>query len=109
MDEVAEVKARLGVAEVVGSYIQLKQAGRNLKAPCPFHNEKSASFMVSPEKGIWHCFGCGEGGDIYKFVMRMEGVEFRTALEILAKRAGVELKNTGNSDTSKAKERLYQA
>src|SRR6516225_6007149 len=90
MDEVAEVKSRLEITEVVGAYVPLKQSGRNLKAPCPFHQEKTASFMVSPEKGIYHCFGCGEGGDIFNFVMKMEGLDFRGALELLARKAGVE-------------------
>lgn len=110
MDSVAEIKDRLGVAEVVGGYIQLKQAGRNLKASCPFHAEKSASFMVSPEKGIWHCFGCQAGGDIFKFVEQMEGLDFRGALQLLAEKAGVQLQSGPvDSKAAKLKERILSA
>jgi DNA primase len=111
MDEVTEVKNRLEITEVVGAYLPLKQAGRNLKAPCPFHAEKSASFMVSPEKGIYHCFGCGEGGDVFNFVMKMEGMDFRQALEMLARKAGVELKERSSDGgaAKKLRERLISA
>ncbi len=96
MTELEEIKNRLDIVEYIGKYVPLKQAGRNHKGLCPFHNEKTGSFMVNSEKQIYHCFGCGKGGDIFSFVQEIEGVDFPTALKELADKAGVKLPERAN-------------
>ncbi len=95
-DSIESLKARLDVVDVVGSYIELKKAGANYKAPCPFHDEKTASFVVSPQKQIYHCFGCGKGGDSVKFVMEYEKLNYPEALEKLASSYNFTLTYTDN-------------
>lgn len=92
MNPVDDVRARIDLVELVGEHVSLKKAGRNFKACCPFHQERTPSFIVFPESGTWRCFGaCGTGGDAFDFVMRTENVPFRDALELLARRVGVDL------------------
>ena len=105
-----EIKAKLPVEEIVGSYVPLKKAGRIFKGLCPFHNEKSPSFTVSPDRGIYKCFGCGEGGDIFEFIMKMEGVTFPEAMRLLADKANVilpEFKSDPKEQHGPGKTRLF--
>lgn len=90
MDIVSEIKSRLNIEDIVAQYVQLKPAGRNLKGLCPFHQEKTPSFMVSPEKELAYCFGCHKGGDLFAFIQEVEGVEFKDAVKILADKCGID-------------------
>lgn len=102
-DAKEEVRARLAIEDVVGEYVQLKRTGRNFKGLSPFTDERTPSFIVSPDKQIWHDFSSGKGGDVFSFVMLMEGMEFRQALEHLARRAGVDLALFSGDDGKYAK------
>jgi len=104
-----EIKARLNIVDLIGSYVHLEKSGVHYKACCPFHQERSPSFMVNEEKNMWHCFGCSKGGDIFAFVMEMEGLEFREALKMLAERAGVTLPEyKGEEKNKETKDRIYE-
>lgn len=103
-DTVAEIKERLSIQDIIAPYVKLRRAGRSMVGLCPFHKEKTGSFHVSPERGSWHCFGCGEGGDGFSFIEKIEGVDFKGALKILAEKAGVTIEYSGGGqreDTSK--------
>jgi DNA primase len=106
MDAVSEVKSRLNIEDVISEYVQLKRTGRNFKGKSPWTDEKTPSFIVSPEKQIWHDFSSGKGGDIFSFVMEMEGLDFKGTLDVLARKAGVDLddyKTSQNQTSGKLK------
>ncbi len=103
MSVVEEIKERLDIVELISEHVQLKRAGHNYKGLCPFHEERTPSFVVFPDTHTWHCFGaCSEGGDVFTFVMKQEGWDFRTALEELARRAGVELRPRTEQEEAEA-------
>lgn len=105
MDAINEIKSRLSIEELVGQYVQLKKVGRSFKALCPFHKERTPSFHVSPEKQLAYCFGCHKGGDHFKFIQEIEGLDFRGALNLLAEKAGVELPKKMPEYTQKKSDR----
>src|SRR3990167_5278760 len=106
-DQVDEVKQKIDIVSLIGEYVQLKKAGRNYRALCPFHSEKTPSFMVSPELQIYKCFGCGESGDAFSFLEKYEGMDFGEALRFLADRAGIKLVALRPGEQGE-KERLYE-
>lgn len=108
MDQVAQIREKIDIVSLISEYIPLKKMGRNFTTVCPFHNEKSPSFVVSPERQIWHCFGCGKGGDCFTFLMEYENLEFVEALRILGKKTGVEIKKLENYQGASKKEKIYK-
>lgn len=109
MDQLEEIRRKIDISQFINQYVPLKKAGRNFKGLCPFHSEKTPSFIVSPERQIWHCFGaCNTGGDIFGFLMKMEGLEFGEAFRILAKRAGVKLISYKPTEEEKQKQLLLE-
>lgn len=108
MDQATEVREKIDIVSLISEYLPLKKAGRNFKTNCPFHNENTPSFVISPERQIWHCFGCGKGGDAFTFLMEYENMEFPEALRALAKKAGITIKETAfRKEEYSEKEKIF--
>ncbi|MCQ2771225.1 MAG: DNA primase [Clostridia bacterium] len=107
---IEELKFRNKIEDVVGGYVQLKRAGSNMSGLCPFHSEKTPSFIVTPSRSTFHCFGCGAGGDVITFVMQADNLDYISALEVLAKRVGMEMPNDGTNENTNGlkRSRIYQ-
>ena len=103
-----KIKERLSIVDVISSYLQVTAAGKNYKARCPFHNEKTPSFFISPDRGSYYCFGCGAKGDIFSFVEHFEGTDFLGSLKLLAEKAGIVLEKRGSYEKTDDKERYYE-
>ena len=108
-DFVEEVRRRNDIVDIISSYVNLKRGGSNYVGLCPFHNEKTASFSVSPGKQMYYCFGCGAGGNVFTFLMEYENLTFVEALEQLAERAGMELPRKGNAAEDRRRRDLRDA
>ena len=105
---VDKIKERLSIVDVISSYLTVEQAGKNYKAKCPFHNEKTPSFFISPDRGSYYCFGCGAKGDIFSFVEHFEGTDFIGSLKLLADRAGIPLEYNNSREAKSDKDRYYE-
>jgi len=106
--DVEQIKDRLNIVDVVSSYMKVEKAGINFKAKCPFHNEKTPSFFISPARQSFYCFGCGEKGDIFSFVQKFESLDFKEALQVLADKAGVKLKKFSKEEKTDEKDAMFK-
>ena len=105
---IEQVRDRTDVTELVGQYVDLKRAGTNYKGLCPFHQERTPSFIVSPERQTFHCFGCGKGGNVFTFLMEMDGVTFPEAVRALADKAGIQVDTRGADEDHSEQDALFQ-